>query len=230
MIGRLLDMAASLLVYALAATLVAEAIVAAYLWWAWGLDAQKLARMVAAAQGVEPAEAAGGETAPDEAPPEEVSYQAVVDRRARLFRDLELRELALTNAIAQLAFERRQLAESEADLAGSVKRFQTELAAVKEGAEAAGREVVRSTLQSLQPALAKQQLVEMLEADEMDEVVLLLAEMPASNRGKILAEFKTPEESQQLADILRQIREGAPQAPLAEQAGNRLDEALSILR
>jgi hypothetical protein len=187
MIGRLLDTAASLLVYALAATLVAELIIAAYLWWAWQLDAQKLARIVAAAQGAELAGAASGETAPDEAPPEEVSYQAIVDRRARLFRDLELRELALTNAIAQLAFDRRQLAESQAEQTRLVKRFQTELAAVQEGAEAAGREVVRSTLQSLQPAQAKQQLFEMLEAGEIDEVVLLLADMPASNRGKILA-------------------------------------------
>jgi hypothetical protein len=231
MIARLLDTAASLLVYFLAATLVAVLIIGAYLWSAWQLDGEKLSRMLAVAQGVEPPPvAAKGPPAADEAPPEEVSHEAIVDKRAQMFRDLELRELELNNALGQLEFQERQLAEHQAQEQRWARQFETQLQTLKQGAEAAGREVVRSTLETLKPAQAKEQVFEMLDAGEMDEVVLLLAEMPASNRGKILAEFKTPEENERLAEILREIRKGAPEAPLADQAMSQINEARSILR
>lgn len=231
MIARLLDTAASLLVYFLAATLVAVLIIAAYLWSVWDLDGEKLARMIAVAQGIEPPPGEAQATpAADAAPPEEVSYEAIVDKRAETFRDLELRELELSNGLAQLDSRQRQLAEHQAEEQRWAKQFETELKAIKEGAEASGREVVRSTLESLKPAQAKEQLVVMLDAGAIDEVVMLLSGMSSVNRGKILAEFKSPDDVDRLADILRQIGKGAPEAPLADQAMNRINEAQSILR
>jgi len=230
MIARLVDTAANLLVYFCAATLVAELVVLAYLWSAWELDGQKLARIAAVARGIELPATASGDPAADGVAAEEVSYEEIIDRRARLFRDLELRELALKNAVDQLTFQQRELAEQQQKQRQFSQKFAAQLQALKEGAEAEGREVVRSTLQSLQPSQAKQQLVEMLDDDEMDEVVMLLAEMPASNRAKILAEFKTPDENDRLAEVLRRIRQGAPQASLADQAMNQLEAATPILR
>lgn len=231
MMARLFDTAAGLLVYFLAATLVAELIVAGYVWWAWRVDVPRLAHVVAVAQGVEvPAVAAGDEAAAEKVPPEEVSYEAIVDRRARLFRDLELRELAMDNAVAQLDAQQQHLSERQQQQKRLTQQFESHLKTLKEGAEAEGREVVRATLQSLSPSQAKEQLFEMLDAGELDEVVMLLAEMQSSNRAKILSEFKTPEEAERLAEILKRILQGAPEASLADQAMNQLDKLQSALR
>lgn len=62
----------------------------------------------------------------------------------------------------------------------------------------------------------------MLEKDEIDEVVLLLVEMATRPQSKIFAEFKTPEDQEQLAEILRMIREGRPAVTLAERTANEL--------
>lgn len=227
---RLLDAVASLVVYFLAATLVAELIITAYLWSAWKLDGRKLARMAAVAQGIEPPSAAADAGTPDEVPPEEVSHDEIIERRALLSRNLELRELALNNALAQLALQERALEEQQEEHRNRSRQFVSELKSLKETARAEGMEVVRSTLQSIKPSQAKEQLFEMLDNDEIDEAVLLLAEMPSSNRAKILAEFETEQENEKLAEVLRRIRQGEPEASVVDQAMNRLNRAGSILR
>ena len=223
MIARLLDTGASLLVYFCAASLIAVLVIAAYVWNAWELDAAKLDRMLAVARGEISLDDTDTKSAAGEVPAEEVSYQQILEHRAAKVRDIELRELALQNALNELKFEQRQLADQQAHYRGLTEQFEAQLLAVREGAEATGREIVRATLQSLKAPQAKEQLSKMLASDEMDEVVILLAEMPASGRAKIIAEFKTPEDSEELAEVLRRIRLGAPQAPMAEQAMNQLN-------
>lgn len=230
MIARLVDTAANLLVYFCAATLVAELIIAAYLWSAWKLDGQKLARIAAVAQGIELPLEAVDDGAVDAVPPEEISYDEIIDRRALLSRNLELRELALKNALAQLALLKREVQQQREEQRNESRQFAAEIEALKEAARAEGMEVVRSTLQSIKPSQAKEQLFEMLDNDEIDEVVLLLAEMPSSNRAKILAEFKTEQENEQLAEVLRRIRQGEPQTSIVDQAMNRAGAASPILR
>ena len=90
------------------------------------------------------------------------------------------------------------------------QEFEAQLKAVKEEAEANGLEVVRSTLESLNPSQAKEQLKQMLDNDELDDVVILLTDMQTSRRAEILAQFQSPDESEQLAELLRRIRQGAP--------------------
>lgn len=231
MIARLIDTATSLLVYFLAGTLAAELIVAAYLWSAWHMDGGRLRRILAVAQGAELAAVATDVQAKaDQVPPEEVSREEVVVRRAQLYRDLEVRELALNNAVADLAARQQELAEQQAQQRARTQQFESQLKSVEEGAQAEGREVVRTTLQSLKPAQAKEQLFAMLDAGELDEVVLLLAGMPSSNRAKILAEFKTPEENNRLSEILRRIRQGSPETGAADQAMKQPDQTGSTRR
>ena len=49
--------------------------------------------------------------------------------------------------------------------------------------------------------------------------------MTDSKRAKILAEFKTPEETKKIEDVLRLIRKGVPEAPLAQQTLEKLRPA-----
>jgi hypothetical protein len=218
MIARLLRTAATLFVCFCVATLIAETITLAYVWSAWQLDGDRLAQAVAIARGIGPSTTHEDEAGLGEVSPEQPSYDAIVGRRALKFRDLELRELALKSALAQLKSQQGQLAEDLDQQRRRAEQLDARLKGMQEGAEAEGRDVVRRTLESIKPDQAKEQLFEMLQNDEIDEVVLLLSAMQDSKRAKIIAEFKTPEENQKLAEVLRLIREGEPVSSLAEEA------------
>jgi hypothetical protein len=62
----------------------------------------------------------------------------------------------------------------------------------------------------------------MLENSEMDEVVLLLTGMTDAKRAKIISEFKTADETKKIEEVMRQIRQGVPVAPLVDQARQQL--------
>jgi hypothetical protein len=64
----------------------------------------------------------------------------------------------------------------------------------------------------------------MLDNDELDEVVALIAAMPDTKSGKIMAEFKLPEENEQLYQILKRIREGSPESDLVVETQRKLGQ------
>jgi len=223
MIARLLNSAWSLLLYFCAATLLAQGIMLGYFWLTWRLDREKLVQVLAVAQGIDLlAMQQKDESDREDVAPEQVSFQEILDRRAAMARDLELRETALKNGLDQLKSQRRQLAEDRRQYEQLVAQFNTRLLAFTDGAETGGREVVLRTLETIKPSQAKQQIVQMLADDEIDEVLLLFTQMSDAKRAKILGEFKTPEENEKLGEVLRLIGQGEPQASLAEEAKKQL--------
>ncbi|HID75734.1 MAG TPA: hypothetical protein EYP56_07030 [Planctomycetaceae bacterium] len=224
MISRILGTASTLLVYFLAATVVAEALILGYLWSAWGWDRQRWLEILAAAQGITPE----AETRPaglqQEIEREEPSYEEILQQRAARFRDLELREQALNTALDQLKAEEQQLAQQQQKFERVSAQFTAQLEALSQGAKAQGREQVRAILESLKPAQAKIQLVTMLDQGEIDEVVLLLRDMQGSKRAKILAEFKDQQDNKKVAEVLRRIREGEPEASIIQEARRQLGQ------
>lgn len=223
MIGKLANLAWGGLLYFSLATVIAQAIMVGYAWSKWELSRAKIARMVAVAQGVESAPqgpAAAAESG--DAPPEQVSFQQVLQARALKDKDLELRELALVDALAQLRTGQQKLANDQKQLQLNRADYEAKLAAAAGGAANAGQEEVRRILQSIKPKQAKEILLGMLDNKEVDEVVTLLEGMTDSKRAKIFAEFKTAEETKKIDEVLRQIRKGVPEAPLAQQAMGKL--------
>jgi hypothetical protein len=81
-------------------------------------------------------------------------------------------------------------------------------------------------LAALKADQAKLILVDMLrpENDEIDEVVLILKEMPDDKSAKIIREFQTPEEIKQISEVLRLMREGSPVADMAAATQQQLDQ------
>jgi hypothetical protein len=228
MIARWLGGGLMLSIYFCAATLIAECLFAAWLWSAWHLDRARLAQVVAVLQGGAAPSAASEapiQAKPPEVPPEQPSYQEILDRRAVKARDLELRELSLRSALDQLKVQKRQLTDEDKRLQEQLAQFAAQVKSVKEGAEAGGRDVVLRTLQTIKPKQAKEQLTQMLENNEINQVVLLLSGLPETNRAKILAEFKTPDENKRLAEVLRLIRQGQPEASIADKAQEQLSQA-----
>jgi hypothetical protein len=228
MIARWLGGGLTLLVYFCTATLIAECLFAGWLWSAWHLDRARLAQAVAALQGGPGPSAAAeapAQAKPPETPAEQPSYQEILDRRAVKVRDLELRELSLRGALDQFKVQQRQLADAEKRVQDQTAQFASQVKSLKEGAEAAGREVVLGTLQTIKPKQAKELLVQMLENNEIDQVVLLLSGLSETKRAKILAEFKTPDENKRLSEVLRLIRQGQPGTSIADKAQQQFSQA-----
>jgi hypothetical protein len=228
MIARWLGAGLTLLVYFCTATLIAECLFAAWLCRTWHVDRARLAQVVAVLQGgpgPSAASEAPAQAKPPEIPPEQPSYQEILDRRAVKIRDLELREMSLRSALDQFKAQKRQVADEEKRIQEQAAQFAAQVKSVKEGAEAAGRDVVLRTLQTIKPKQAKEQLAQMLENHENDQVVLLLSGLPETNRAKIVAEFKTPDENKKLAEVLRLIRQGQPEASIADKAQEQFSQA-----
>jgi len=223
MISRLAGFAFSALLYFSFATLIAEGIMVGYVWSKWQLDREKVARIVAVARGIE--QQAAAETAKpvrEEVGPEQPSYEQVVEARALKDKDLALREQSLANALAQFQTDQDKLAENEKRYQADRNEFETRLAATAKDAKNAGQEDVRRILQSVKPRQAKELLQQMLENKEQDEVVSLLSGMTDSKRAKIIAEFKTADESKKIEEVLRLIRKGVPAGPVAQQSLDKL--------
>ncbi len=226
MISRLIRAGMSLFVYFCVATILAQIILLIYLTVTWQIDRSRVLQVLAIAQGVDIfAIKEQADSEKEQISIEQVSYDQVQQTRAVGVRHLELREQALKQGLKQLAAEQRKLVENMAQRKQLEQSFRTELADVQQGAVALGRENARLKLEALKPAQAKQQLGEMLKNDELDEVVALLAAMPDSKAGKIMAEFKLPGDTEQLYQILRRIREGFPDSKLVVDTQGALNQA-----
>jgi len=100
--------------------------------------------------------------------------------------------------------------------------FEAELLAWQQKAQSSGIEDNLAKLEALKPSQAKQLLMDMLDKNEIDDVVILLKGMNTSKAAKIIGEFKTPEEIEQIAEVLRRIRQGEPVSSLATSAAQQL--------
>jgi len=225
MIKRLLQASATLLVYFCLATLITQAIVFAYLGFTWQLNRTKLVQILAILQDVDLfaiKEQAEGEK--EEFISEQVSYDQILEARALKVHHLELREQALKNGLEQLRFDQRKLAEERKRYAQLRESFDSQLLELQQGAVATGMDEVIQILGNIKPQQAKEQLVQMLDNGELDKVVALLAGLPDVKRAKIVGEFETPSEAEQLSEILRRIREGYPDVTLPEETRQELQQ------
>ena len=153
---------------------------------------------------------------------EQASYAEILEARAVKTRQLELREQALRNGSQELQAQLQRLVDEQTHYRQAKEAFRSELAATQQGATAGGQEDARRTLESIKPKQAKELLAQMLEQKELDAVVGLMSAMADGKRAKIIAEFKTPAEMEQLDQVLRRIREGAVTAAAAAQAQKQL--------
>jgi len=216
MIARLLRLARWTLIYGCLATVIAQLIILTYLAGSWRPDHTRLVQILAIAQGIDLFDLkAEADREADPPTQEQVSFEQIVQARAIGVHYLELREQSLRDGLDQLAYQQQKLTQEKEQFSQVRESFDAKLLAMQEGVIAQGTEKVRLQLESIKPKQAKELLANMLSDEELDEVVLLLGEMPAQKCAKIMAEFKTAEEIEQLNEILRKIREGYPDFKLA---------------
>jgi hypothetical protein len=223
MIGRLLHTLVVAVACFSVGTVLSAAGLGGYLAVKWDVNRTKLAQMLAVAQGIDLAAKSAAHPAAKEVSEEQGSYEQMLEARAIKFRNLELREQSLRGSLDQLRQDQARAAEEKATVAKARQSLQTKLAEIDKEATDAGWEQNRNSLQTIKPKQAKELLLQMLAKNEMDDVVALLAPMSDSKRAKIISEFKTPEETQKIGDVLRVIRRGEPRTTAAANVSQQLN-------
>jgi hypothetical protein len=193
------------------------------------LEKDKVTKMIAVAQGIESPTVAGGNPADAIKPSEtqeQPSLEDIEKRRAVQVRNLELREQALQAGIERVKFEERKLSDEKEQYDQITNAFQKQLDELHSGALATGRENIRLIWENIKPKQAKEQILQMMQANEQDDVVAILSAMPIGKRAKIIGEFKTDDESKKLEVILDLIRRGMPDAKMV----NRTEEQVNATK
>ena len=223
MIGRMIGGVAALVALLCVATVAAEALLLGYFYSRGKLNEPTVLRVVAAANGIELPRPRAAETEkPDNA--EEVSLEALARARALKSRDIELREQALGENMAVVKAEYHKLIEEKDRYERIKTAFRAQLDELRDGVLANNRETARLILESMKPKQAKDQLLRMVKEGEVSDVVKLLSLMPTAKRKKIIDEFKSDEEAQTLAEVLKLIREGVPESKLIDDAAKAIDQ------
>jgi len=223
---RLLRGLATMVGVLVAGTMIAAIVMVGVIWMKWDINEHKLEQIVAIAQGYDlAAMREEAELLDQVAPPEQPSFDQVIERRVMRDRDIELREQALTQALDEFRHKQRKQDEELRRFSQLREAFEEQLAQINEASVSAGMQENTIMLQNMKPAQAKDQLVQMYDNGEIDAVVRLVAGMNPSKRKRITGEFKTDEEEEKLGEILRRIREGYPSATLAVQTKEKLQQA-----
>ncbi|MCA9132534.1 MAG: hypothetical protein KDA45_05255 [Planctomycetales bacterium] len=146
------------------------------------------------------------------------SYEDVEAERARQNKTIDMRERSIRLAKRQVE---EMLAEHRiliSDFDRRKNEFYSYLETAQRNLADESLKEVQRTLETLNPEQAKDQLKKFLEADQMDDVVAIVKGMPLDKRKKVLGEFATAEEVDQLNEILTRLRQGEPQASLIQNA------------
>ena len=199
------------------ATLLAMGIGAGYLAAIGKLDRGKILRILAVVHDVDVTD---GKTAKAAPPSEQVSFEEIQQQRALNSLNLEAKTIALNDGLQEVRLQRELLANDTTRLKRLKTEFNDQLTQLEARATLDGFDKQRQIWVKLEPKLVKDQIMDMVEADEIDDVVTILAEMPVKNQADIISEFSRVDDKETAAadEILRRIRKSLPATALIEQA------------
>lgn len=226
---RLFSMLGQALLYSCVGTVIAAVVGAAMLYQKGAFSDDRVLNMWAALHGIPlPGDAAA--VASDSHDPEEhPAYDDIVMKRALAAKDLELRENTLDKALGELKTIEQKIRTEQERFDRLVVSYEEKLQSLEANAADAAVLETQRTLEALPPKQAKQQLLNLLDSspspgieNPMAAVVALVKAMPIERRRKILQEFKSQEEDDKLAEILKEILRGAPDVPFLRQARDEL--------
>ncbi len=215
----------ALFIYLCVGTLLAEVVLVGAFAMQWKVDRTRLIQILAIAQGIDLV-ALKEETQKDkdEVSYEQVSYEEILKTRSENSLHLQLREQALDSGLGMVARETRKLASNMKRNRAIETSLNDRVAATRQEAIDGGGANLRALVETLKAKAAYQILSTMLENDEVQEVVTLLANMPVNKSSKIVYEFVKAGEDEALYEVLTEMRKGYPEAQIAEDIQGQLAE------
>ncbi len=146
------------------------------------------------------------------------TYEDVVKQKAMEDRNLKLRLEMIQQSTQQLNTLRETFQQEKREFDQRKDAFYDLLDKEKAKVEDEGLAETKRILTELSPELAKLQLQKMIEAKDSAIVVAIVKGMQPDKRKKILGEFTSPGEDDQLYQIIKQIQKGEPATSLIDQA------------
>ena len=220
--GKLLGALISLIGAVCVATVIAAVVLWMYYSKAWNVNHEHMVQALAILQGKSPESLIPPPPVKKDKEGEQPAYDQILEARAMKARDLELREQAVRTNLQQLQSELNKIADEKNRVKLVSEEFQSKLNALQKSSTSTGMAINLVTLQTLKPKEAKTQITQMLEKGEMDDVVRILSDMSDNKRAKLISEFKTSGEAEQIGEILRRIRQGQPMAAASEEAARNI--------
>lgn len=216
------------------ATVISMGVLGGMLWMKGAMSGDRYLAILAAVYGI-PQDGSEKKKDGDEAKnPEQPSLEAVLEKRALASLDLDLRESALDKSLQDLRSLESQIKTERERLDLWKQSFDARIATLESGRTEQAIVELQQAIEAMQPKQAKDQLLQILntppksaEDQPLHDVVNLLKNLPVDKRKKIFAEFKLPEETEKLSEILREIRLGAPEAELLRDTRKQLQQQLN---
>ena len=217
MIEKLMRGLGIVVLYGAASVLLAEAMLGAYLWYAWSMDRDKLMKMVAVAQGFDVFQMQ--EEIKDATLAEQMSItrDEILRERAMQDRNTELQGKAATEILAQIENESARIAQMKKDIENKQAAFDALQKKLKEESESKGIADLTTYLEMADAELAKFYLSDMIEKGEYNRIIWVLRGMEPKKLKGIINAFETDPEKADMAKVLRRIGNGEPESILADE-------------
>ncbi|MHB0955772.1 MAG: hypothetical protein ACYC6N_02355 [Pirellulaceae bacterium] len=216
---KIIALGTTVFAYFCVATIIAQAAAVGTLWAKGALDRGRMYRVLAALQGIDLVTMQAQLVSPrNVADTEQPSLAARLETQQLKNLDMDLREASIDNGRNDLLALQKELSDQQSAFVGAKKAYDTVLKEMVEEQMSARMKELQRTIEAMQPAQAKAQLLKMLDDDAMDDVVALVTNMPSDKRKKIIAEFKEGTDADQLYEILKFIRQGEPIASTIQEA------------
>ena len=203
-------------------TVISQGLGFSYLWWSGRLDHESLEQIVSVLHGVDLVPAIKDSRHEKDGEARPLSFEEITEQRVLRCLNLTLREQVIQQGLRQLDSLQRSAQQETSTFDRRRKAFKQELELVRTTARNNALVEVRRTIENMEPALAKEQLVRMMDQGESDVVVAMLKAMPLEFRNDILAEFRGTDDGM-LSEILRQMLQGVPESTIAGRALGQLD-------
>jgi hypothetical protein len=226
---KLIAIGSTAFVYFCVATVVAIVAAFAGLWFKGALDRGRAYRVLAALHGLDIVTMQEQLIAKQsEVNQEQPSYADRIQQLTCKSLDLDLREDAVFNSWFQMNDLRVELEVQTARFDELKSTYAAKLQQLADEEQANALQELQRTLEAIQPAQAKDQILKMLDdradPNAMDDVVTVLKNMPIDKRKRIIGEFDQGNDADRLYEILKNIRKGEPTASQTRETQEKLNE------
>lgn len=217
MIEKLMRGLGIMTLYGSASVLLAMLMLGAYLWYAWGLNGDKLMKMAAVAQGFDVYQME--QEIKDAVLDEQMSItrDEILKMRAMQDRNTELQGKAADDLLAKIESESTRVEQMKKEIDAKITAFETQQRKLKEEAESRGLADLTTNLEMADPELAKFYISDMIEKAEYDRLILVLRGMQPKKLKGIINVFEADTEKADMARVLRKIGNGEPESTLADE-------------
>lgn len=224
MIEKIMRILGYTILYLAASLFFASLLLAGYLWYAWGMDRGKLIKAIAVAQGFD---IYGTEEAIRDAyiqTANDIHYKEILDERVMRTLNTDMADKVNTETLMQIQQERKTILASQDEMVQLREDFEKRLNEIDEASKTEGIDTLTQIYSEIEAELAKRYLLDMIEKGEFVKVIYVMENMTPKKRSGIINEMEDDEELLKMADILRRIGNGEPEAELVEAMRQELEQ------